>query len=83
MTQSLLVVSLSCTLVILRLSWRVVLYSNLQVRLLFRVTSTPSSGAKFSVRLTVDTLNMLLGTGLPVVASVMNPKPPVDSIQVL
>ena len=83
MTQSLLVASCSCTLVVLSVSTRVVLYSTLQERLLCKVTSRPRSGEKFSLMLTVEILNMLLGTGLPVVASVTNPRPFMNSCHVL
>ena len=50
--------------------WR---YSSFAVMLLRKVTSTPNSGENDSLMLNVETLNMELGTRLPVVASVMKP----------
>ena len=82
-TQSFDVASLSCTLVIERLSTRVVRYSNFSVMLFCSVTSRPSNGEKASLRLTVETLNMLEGIGLPVVASLTNPSPFITSMNVL
>ncbi len=72
-TQSLLTASLSCTDVMESDRARVWRYSSLAVMLLRNVTSMPNSGENDSLMLTVDTLNMELGTRLPVVASVMNP----------
>ena len=44
----------------------------------------PSRGENASLMLTVDTLYMELGMGLPDVASVMNPRPdPISSMNVL
>ena len=82
-TQSLLNASFTCTLVVLRVRLRVVRYSTLHVKPLSKDTSTPSSGEKASLMLTVLTLYMLLGTGLPVVASVMKPMSPMLCIHVL
>ena len=67
----------------LRLSTRVLRYSALTVRLLFSVTSMPSSGENDSLMLTVDTLYIEFGVGMPVVASVMKPSPPMYSMNVL
>ena len=72
------------TLVIERLSTRVVRYSSLAVRLLLKVMSMPSSGEKASLMLTVETLYMDEGMGLPVVASVTKPSDgPMNSWKVL
>ena len=67
----------------LRLITRVVRYSALMVMLFCSVTSMPSNGENASLMLTVDTLNIELGTGIPVVASLMNPNPFIYSIYVL
>lgn len=72
-TQSLLTASLSCTEVMDSDKARVWRYSSFAVMLLRKVTSTPNSGENDSLMLTVETLNMELGTRLPVVASVMKP----------
>ena len=76
--------SLICTLVMLRFSVRMVLYSSLHVRLFCNVTSMPSSGENDSLMLTVETLYIDDGTGMPVVASEMKPRPgPINSMKVL
>ena len=82
-TQSLLVDSFICTLVMLRLRTLVERYSTLHVRLLRKVMSIPSNGEKDSLMLTALTLYMLPGTGLPVVASLIKPRPFMYSTNVL
>ena len=82
-TQSRLMASLICTLVVLRFNTRVERYSNRVVKLLLNVTSSPNKGEKASLMLTAETLYMLLGTGIPVVALVTNPKPFINSWKVL
>ena len=64
-------------------STRVWRYSTLAVRLFCKVTSTPSRGENDSLMLTVETLYIELGMGLPVVASVIKPMPgPMSSMKV-
>ena len=58
-------------------------YSIFTVMLFCNVTSTPSNGENDSLMLTVETLYMELGTGAPVVASLMNPRPFMYSMKVL
>ena len=43
--------------------------------------SMPSNGEKVSLMLTVDTLYMLLGIGLPVVTSLMKPMSPMNDMK--
>ena len=57
MTQSFDRASLICTLVVDSVRVRVLRYSAFTVRLLFRVTSTPSRGENDSLILTVGTLH--------------------------
>ena len=66
---------MSCTLVVDRVSTRVVRYSSFVVRLFRNVTSMPSSGLNDSLMEAVEMLYMLEGVGLPVVASVTKPSP--------
>ena len=82
-TQSFDRASLICTEVIERVMTRVVRYSSLQVRLFRKVTSTPSRGEKASLMLTVETLYIDEGMGLPVVTSLTNPSPFMYSMKVL
>ena len=80
MTMSLEKFSVRATLVMERLSVRIFLYSALAVRPLLKVMSTPMRGEKDSLMLTVETLYIELGTGLPVVTSLMNPHSPMYSM---
>ena len=58
-------------------------YSTFAVRLFSNVMSTPSRGENASLMLTLDTLNMLLGVGAPVVVSLTKPSPFIYSWKVL
>ena len=75
-TQSLLKASLSWMEVMERVTARVWRYSSFAVILLRKVTSSPKRGEKASLRDTMETLNIELGMGSPVVALVMKPKSP-------
>ena len=57
-----------------RLRVRTLLKSSLAVRSLLKVMLIPMSGEKFSLMLTVETLYMDDGIGLPVVTSLMKPQ---------
>ena len=61
---------------------RVVRYSILSVMLFCRVTSMPSRGEKDSFMLTCETLYIEFGCGMPVVALLMKPSPPIYSTNV-
>ena len=66
--------SVRATLVMERLRVRILLYFNAAVMPLLKDMSTPMRGEKDSLMLTVETLYMEDGMGLPVVTSLMNPQ---------
>ena len=68
-------VSTTCTAVVLSVSTRVLRNSRCADISLRKVMLTPHSGAKDSLIDTELILYMLLGIGLPVVTSSMNPRP--------